>query len=99
MGLQRAIADNVQGLAKVASEFQELQRERCGMDEEMLLSTKEIKQWIADGSNAHSNANIVDGPLENPPIVNSVTGRGPPSIQQEQYSGPPDSASALQTPG
>merc|ERR1712186_296338 len=26
--LQRAIADNLQGLAKVASEFQELQRER-----------------------------------------------------------------------
>lgn len=43
------------GITKLAAELQVFQRERSSIDEEMLLSTKEILEWLGNGVGPHEH--------------------------------------------
>lgn len=79
--------ENAQAMAKLSAELHAMQRERSCIDDEMLLSTKEILEWIGgNGVTAHSIGGITDGTLDgfaNPPhcsapvTVAAVNGNAP----------------------
>jgi len=53
--VRSSTAETRGGLSKLAAELQAFQRERSSIDEEMLLSTKEILEWLGNGVGPHEH--------------------------------------------
>lgn len=62
--LRHAVAVNAEGIARLSNDIHSYQKERNSMDEEMLLSTKEILDWLAGDNRADvSLDSTLEGPL------------------------------------
>eukprot|EP00927_Polykrikos_kofoidii_P018086 TRINITY_DN18311_c0_g1_i1.p1 TRINITY_DN18311_c0_g1~~TRINITY_DN18311_c0_g1_i1.p1 ORF type:complete len:881 (+),score=189.75 TRINITY_DN18311_c0_g1_i1:89-2644(+) len=87
--LRQATTNSAQCVSKLSAELQVFQRERVLIDEEMLLATKEILEWLGNsvGGVSHSSEQVMSSrgrevePEPAPAPVNGVGSAWPPKEQ------------------
>jgi len=70
--MRSSTTDAARGIAELAAELRTFQRERHSIDEEMLLSTKEIMEWLGNGDSHEDSLVKVLGPGVGAPTTNQA---------------------------